>query len=206
MALKMKEIKPQMDKFQEKLKAAQMTNNKVMMKQAQREFSELRKKKGIDQFAAMMNFCQIPLLITWFISLRYVTTMPELFPEVQNQSFLWIEDLTQYDPFFLLPISAALISSYSISISPTMNTKTALPIMAPYLKYFRYVFFIFRYLPFIAIPFTSLFPAALNLYWVTLASSQLALIFAVNSRIVRSQFGLIKETKRAQISQAIFIE
>jgi hypothetical protein len=58
------------------MKAAQMSRNKPLMKQASKEFSQLRKEKGIDTFVPLINMIQIPLLITWFLSLRYITNLP----------------------------------------------------------------------------------------------------------------------------------
>lgn len=89
MALKMREIKPLMDKFQEKMKIAQMSKNMALSKEAKREFNEAKKKRGVDNFYAFVNILQIPFLVTWFLSLRYISSMPEVFPAVQ-QSFLWM--------------------------------------------------------------------------------------------------------------------
>jgi len=46
------------------------------MKGARAEFKEMQKKKGIDNFYMLLNIFQIPFLITWFLSLRYVTALP----------------------------------------------------------------------------------------------------------------------------------
>ena len=58
------------------MKAAQMSRNKGLMKQAQKEFNQVRKEKGLDTFIPLVNMLQIPLLITWFLSLRYITSLP----------------------------------------------------------------------------------------------------------------------------------
>ena len=137
-ALKMQGIKGEMDKYKEKVKIAQMSRNMVMMKEAQNEFAETRKRHGIDNFYALINLVQMPFIITWFLSLRYVTAMPEIYPEIQQQGFLWIEDLSVYDPYFILPVTAACISSLSIVISPTIkNSAVANPLMAPIARYMK---------------------------------------------------------------------
>ena len=92
----------------------------------------------MDNFYAVINLTQIPFILTWFLSLRYVTAMPELFPQVANASFLWIDDLSVYDPYFILPVLAACTTSLSIAISPSMkHSNTSMPIMTPILKYMK---------------------------------------------------------------------
>ena len=48
-------------------------------------------------------------------------------------------------------------------------------------------------MPFIALPFTSLFPAALNVYWLTFAVTQLTLMSLINSKFIKKRYGLIQE-------------
>jgi YidC/Oxa1 family membrane protein insertase len=58
------------------MKTAQMTNNKILMAQATYEFKTGMKKKGINTLIPMVNMIQIPFLITWFLSLRYMSNLP----------------------------------------------------------------------------------------------------------------------------------
>lgn len=120
------------------MRAAQMSKNMALMKQTRLEFKETRRRNGVDNFYALINLTQIPFIITWFLSLRYVTAMPELFPQMTNASFLWIDDLSVYDPYFILPVMAACTTSLSIAISPSFkNSNVAMPMMVPLLKYMK---------------------------------------------------------------------
>ena len=132
----MKELKPYMDKFKEKARLAQMTRNMALMKSAKEELKEAQNKKGVDNFYALLNVLQVPFVITWFLSLRYVAALPEVFPSV-SQGFLWISDLSAYDPYFILPITSAFLSSYSIILSPGLKNAVVLPILEPFVKYMR---------------------------------------------------------------------
>lgn len=132
----MKELKPYMDKFKEKARLAQMTRNMALMKSAKDELKEAQNKKGVDNFYALLNVFQIPFVITWFLSLRYVAALPEVFPSV-SQGFLWISDLSAYDPYFILPIASAFLSSYAIILSPGLKNAVVLPILEPFVKYMR---------------------------------------------------------------------
>ena len=70
------------ERFKEKMKTAQMTRNKFMMSQASYEYKMAMKKKGINNMLPMLNLLQIPLLLTWFFSLRYMSNLPELYPQI----------------------------------------------------------------------------------------------------------------------------
>lgn len=65
-----------MDRYREKVKLAQMTRNMALMKGAREELKDIQKKKGIDNFYVLVNMFQIPFLITWFLSLRYIAALP----------------------------------------------------------------------------------------------------------------------------------
>lgn len=81
---------------------------------------------------------QIPLLITWFLSLRYITNLPEVYPQIQTSGFGWIKDLSAYDPYFILPIISACLMSLSITYSPTMNKQNiTMSFMIPFIKYLK---------------------------------------------------------------------
>jgi membrane protein insertase Oxa1/YidC/SpoIIIJ len=59
-----------------------------------------------------------------------------LFPSV-TQSFLWVPDLSTYDPYFILPLISAALSSYSIMISPGLKNAVVLPVLEPFVKYLK---------------------------------------------------------------------
>jgi len=81
---------------------------------------------------------QIPLLITWFLSLRYITNLPEVYPQIQTEGFLWLKDLSAYDPYFILPLISACLMSLSITYSPNMNKQNiTMPFMIPLIKYLK---------------------------------------------------------------------
>ena len=65
-----------MNKFQEKMKTAQMTGNRVLMAQANYERKLEMKRRGISNTVPMLNLFQIPFLITWFLSIRYMSNLP----------------------------------------------------------------------------------------------------------------------------------
>jgi membrane protein insertase Oxa1/YidC/SpoIIIJ len=120
------------------MKVAQMTHNKALMTQASYDYKMSLKKKGINNTLPMLNFFQIPILITWFLSLRYMSNLPEIYPQMLTDGYFWFEDLSTYDPYFLLPVLAACTTSISIARSPNLaRNNVSLPFLAPYVKYLK---------------------------------------------------------------------
>ena len=98
------------------------------------------KKKGFSNVIPLLNIFQVPILITWFLSLRYMSNLPEIYPQIYTEGFLWFEDLSTYDPYFVLPIAAACLSSLSIIYSPNLaRNNITIPFMAPFVKYLKYL-------------------------------------------------------------------
>lgn len=82
MGLRQAELKSLSDSYREKMKVAQMTRNRMLMTQATYDYKLALKKKGINNLLPMMNLFQIPFLITWFLSLRYMSNLPEIYPQI----------------------------------------------------------------------------------------------------------------------------
>ena len=138
MGLRQKELKGMTDQYKEKMKIAQMTRNKFLMNQATYEYKLSMKKKGINNLVPMCNFVQIPILVTWFLSLRYMSNLPEIYPQLLTDGYLWFTDLSSYDPYFTLPVLAACVTSFSIVRSPNLSrNNVTLPFLAPYVKYMK---------------------------------------------------------------------
>jgi membrane protein insertase Oxa1/YidC/SpoIIIJ len=117
-----------------------MTRNKALMSQASYEYKLGLRKKGISTFVPMLNLLQVPLLITWFLSLRYMSNLPELYPQMLSEGYLWFSDLSTYDPYFVLPVTAACITSLAVARSPNLNRPNPnMTFLAPYIKYLKYL-------------------------------------------------------------------
>lgn len=99
--------------------------------------------------------------MTWFFSLRYVCTLPDKYPGLMNEGFLWFKNLSDYDPYGTLPILSATLTFMNISLNPGMAAGQS----SPFGRYHRYL----RFMPFASIPIVVFFPAGLNLYWCTAA-------------------------------------
>ena len=64
------------------MQAANMSRNTLLQKQASYEYKMAMKKKGFSNAIPMLNLLQIPILLTWFFSLRYMSNLPEIYPQM----------------------------------------------------------------------------------------------------------------------------
>lgn len=78
----MQELKQLQQTYQDRMRTAQMTGNKMLMSQASYDYKMGMKKKGINTLIPMINLFQIPVLLTWFFSLRYMSNLPEIYPQM----------------------------------------------------------------------------------------------------------------------------
>jgi len=60
-------------------------------------------------------------LIIWFVSLRYLCSLPEIYPGMETQGVLWVKDLTAPDPYYVLPVLTALMNFYNIITNTNAN-------------------------------------------------------------------------------------
>ncbi|WGL60102.1 membrane protein insertase YidC [Pigmentibacter sp. JX0631] len=138
---KMQKIQPQMKALQEKYKED---------KQAlQRETMALMSKSGVNPLSGCLPLLpQIPVFFALDSCLRHT------FDLRQSPFFFWIKDLTQHDPYFILPIlMAVLMLGYQKMIPmPSMD-----PTQAKMMKILPLVFSIFM----------VFYPSGLALYVIT---------------------------------------
>eukprot|EP00178_Gracilaria_changii_P020032 TRINITY_DN58151_c0_g1_i1.p1 TRINITY_DN58151_c0_g1~~TRINITY_DN58151_c0_g1_i1.p1 ORF type:complete len:122 (-),score=11.73 TRINITY_DN58151_c0_g1_i1:128-493(-) len=115
---------------------------------------------------------------------------------------LWFQDLSTYDPYFVLPVAAAILTSLSIVYSPNLaRNNISMPFMAPFAKYLKF-------LPFASLLFTAFFPASLSLYWTTLAAFQLTITQMMHIKYFRNLFSgqPMAPKKKKEYDVAVFQE
>ncbi|WP_144353048.1 YidC/Oxa1 family membrane protein insertase [Sporomusa termitida] len=135
----MQDIQPKMKELQEKYKGNPEKLNK--------ELANLYKEAGVNPLAGCLPLLvQMPFLIAIFFAIRdyqYALLPP---------SFLWMTDLAQPDPTFILPVLSALttyIQQKQTTTEMTQQNKMMLIFMPIFIGYISLTF-----------------PAGLVLYWV----------------------------------------
>ncbi|KAG5310842.1 OXA1L protein, partial [Acromyrmex insinuator] len=102
----------------------------------------------------MMPLVQAPVFISFFFALRKMANLPV--ESLKDGGFLWLKDLTVYDPYYIMPIITSVTMFITIELGTDGTNIYAMGVM-------RYVL---RALPFVALPFMLHFPGTILTYWV----------------------------------------
>ncbi|WP_031434363.1 membrane protein insertase YidC [Methylomarinum vadi] len=136
---KMRKIQPKLKELQDKFKDDRQKFNTEMMAMYKRE-------KVNPLGGCLPILVQIPV----FISLYWV--LIETVELRQAEFYLWIQDLSAQDPFYLLPI----LYGVTMKIQQSLNPAPVDPLQAKVMKMFPIIFTVFF----------LFFPSGLVLYWV----------------------------------------
>lgn len=79
---KMKLIAPEMKAFNDRMKKYAQKGDQAALSEEREKFAEFRKKHGINPLVSLLGLTQIPFLITWFLSVRYMAMNPDIFPKM----------------------------------------------------------------------------------------------------------------------------
>lgn len=134
----MQMIQPEMQKIREKYKDNQQ--------KLQEETMKLFQKHGINPLAGCLPLLvQMPILIAFYHAIMRNS-------EVREHTFLWM-DLGFPDPFYIIPILAAVTTYFQQKVMGTMNDNPQMKMMMVLM-------------PIMIFAFAVSFPSALSLYWV----------------------------------------
>lgn len=143
---KMQEIQPELKALQEKYSSKDLeTRNKL-----NEETQKLYKEAGVNPYAGCLPMV-IQLPVMWALYQAIWRT-----PELQNGKFLWM-DLGKPDPYYILPILAAVftfLSSYIATLSVPKSSQTTMT------KLMSYAMAIMVGI------WAIVFQSAISLYWV----------------------------------------
>lgn len=153
----MSKVTPKVKKIQEKYRGKRDRDSMMSM---QAETSAVYKEAGVNPYASMLPLLiQLPVLWALFQAINST-------PALRSGSFYWLQ-LGHTDPYFILPILAALFTF----VSSWMSTVSMGKDQPGFAKVMPYIF------PFI-IFFSSLaVPSALSLYWVATNAFQVVQTF-----------------------------
>ncbi|MGM0607540.1 MAG: YidC/Oxa1 family insertase periplasmic-domain containing protein [Candidatus Muiribacteriota bacterium] len=133
----MQKIQPEIQKIKDKYKdEPQKMNTQIM---------ELYKKHNMNPLAGCLPMLiQIPILFSLFTMLRSSI-------EIKGESFLWLPDLSQPDPMYILPVLIALSMYYQQKITKVSDPKQGQMMMM---------------MPVIMLVLTLSLPSGVLLYWM----------------------------------------
>ncbi len=116
MTMKMQQAQPELDKIKEKY---QGKSDETAQKKMQAETLEVYKKYNINPLGCLLPFLQMPIFIAMYQVVRRIPLSNGMVDGVLvdgvkdysdlNFSFLWINDLGQADPYYILPILVGIL-------------------------------------------------------------------------------------------------
>lgn len=143
----MQALQPQLKELKEK----HSSKDAVTQQQLQKEMMELYRKNGVNPLSGCLPLLvQMPILIAFYQAI--IKT-----PAIREESFLWF-DLGAADPYFILPVVAALTTFLQQKIMMVGQDQSN-P-MAQQMKIMLYV------MPVMILVISLKLPTALSLYWV----------------------------------------
>jgi len=145
--LKMQKIQPQMRRLQDQYK--KLKANDPKRAQVQTEMMGLYKEHGVNPMGGCLPLLlQMPLLFGFYSALSYSI-------ELRRAPWIfWIRDLSQYDPYYMIPILMAVAMIVQQKLTPTANVDPAQAKMMMIMP----IMFTFIFLS---------YPSGTGLYWLT---------------------------------------
>lgn len=109
---------PRHDEVMARVKLGQQTRNMAEMQKGQYLSKKLREEYGVSIGRSFMGLIQLPFTFGLFRLITGMATLPV--PAFETSGFLWFTDLTQTDPYFLLPLGAAgfMIGGMQVRLAP----------------------------------------------------------------------------------------
>lgn len=182
-AAKMHNNMPQMQMLQLKMTEARQMGDAIESARLGQEMVTFMKEKGVNPLKNMLvPLAQAPLFISFFMGLRKMANYPV--ESMATGGILWFVDLTMPDQFYALPI----ITSLTMLATIELGTDSA-KVSSQNIQTMRYVL---RALPFVILPFTVNFPAAILCYWTCSNFISLAQVGILKIPAVRDYFKIEK--------------
>ncbi len=61
-------------------------------------------------------------------------------------------------------------------------------------------------MPLLSLPITAMFPAAINIYWMTVSLVQCLTVGMLHTRYFKEKIGVVNKVHRPKILQAVIVE
>lgn len=177
-ASRMREIKPEIEQFQERLRNSTRRRDHQETQVVRAEMMALMRSANVryrDMFLPM--FIQIPIAFGGFRCLRNASELPV--PSMETESFLWVDSLTVSDPY-ILPLFVGALTWRSMRRSADI----ASPQMAQMMQFLKLA------LPVISVVFCHYQMLAVQLWFATQSIFAWIQISLLNNQRFRDHFDL----------------
>lgn len=182
---KTQELQPKIKAIREKYPFKDQESQRLMNE----EIQHLYKDNDVNMYAGCLPiFAQMPVMIALYQSISRV-------PELRQGHFLWL-DLAQPDPYYILPILAAVftfLSSYLASMSQLEKnaSMTVMNVVMPLMIFFM----------------GMNFASSLSLYWVVSNAFQVVQTLLINNpfkiRAERAEVARVEKERQKALEKAM---
>lgn len=157
MGARLREAKPLMDPLREKMLQAARAKDNALVMQHRLHLQAVQREYGIKMSKAFLPILiQIPLQFGGFRLLRGMSALPV--PAFEHENWLWTFDLTQGDPYYMLPLMTSTLLYFNLKIGSETG---GAPMQGPMKE------ILFKALPAMNLIFMGLQPGAVQLYFAT---------------------------------------
>jgi YidC/Oxa1 family membrane protein insertase len=157
---KTQELQPKVKELQQQYSAKDQATQQQLREAQQKLYAEY----GVNPYAGCLPLLvQMPILMAIYQAISRV-------PELREGSFLWLKVLGEPDPYFILPILAAIFTFLSTYLSSMSQVEANAS-----LKVMNYV------MPVMILVMAINLPSALSLYWVISNAFQVGQTLLINN-------------------------
>ncbi|KAI8362814.1 60Kd inner membrane protein-domain-containing protein [Blakeslea trispora] len=181
-------INPEVTRIMDNLKSAQSQGDSLATGKYTQEIQTLFKKNECHPMKSMgLPLIQMPVMISFFMAIRSMAEVPV--PGLQDQGLLWFTDLSEKDPYYVLPAVSAL------GVMAVLEAGTEAGAANPQSKGMKNVF---RGLTVLMVPFTAWMPSGVFVYWVTSNFFSIGQILALKNPSIRKVLNIPQLKKRPE--------
>lgn len=176
---KTQELQPKLKELQKQYSSKDTATQQKLREEQQRLYAE----NGVNPYAGCLPLIvQMPILMAIWQAISRV-------PELREGSFMWLDVLGNPDPYFILPILAAVFTFGSTYLSSMSQVESN-----PSMKIMTYM------MPIMILAMGINLPSALSLYWVVSNAFQVGQTLLINNpyKIIREREEVVRQEKERE--------
>lgn len=176
---KTQELQPKLKELQQQYSSKDTATQQKLREEQQRLYAE----NGVNPYAGCLPLVvQMPILMAIWQAISRV-------PELREGSFMWLNVLGNPDPYFILPILAAIFTFGSTYLSSMSQVESN-----PSMKIMTYM------MPVMILVMGINLPSALSLYWVVSNAFQVGQTLLINNpyKIIREREETVRQEKERE--------
>ncbi|EOT26229.1 YidC/Oxa1 family membrane protein insertase [Enterococcus saccharolyticus] len=176
---KTQELQPKLKELQKQYSSKDTATQQKLREEQQRLYAE----NGVNPYAGCLPLIvQMPILMAIWQAISRV-------PELREGSFMWLDVLGNPDPYFILPILAAVFTFGSTYLSSMSQVESN-----PSMKIMTYT------MPIMILVMGINLPSALSLYWVVSNAFQVGQTLLINNpyKIIREREEVVRQEKERE--------